>query len=63
MITVSSCYCSIKRWDTNDDFWDRKEIEEQIAVSYGKEMEHYKWEKQVDLEFKKIDPCRLVLKR
>jgi hypothetical protein len=37
-----------------------KDIEGQIALAYGKELEHYKWEKQVDLEFKKsVMPARL----
>jgi hypothetical protein len=42
-----------------------KEIESQIALTSGKELEHYKWEKQVDLEFKKlVMPLRLeALKR
>jgi hypothetical protein len=42
-----------------------KEIEGQIALAYGKELEHYKWEKQVDIEFKKsVMPPRLeALKR
>ena len=42
-----------------------KEIEAQIALAYGKELEHYKWEKQVDLEFKRsVMPERLeALKR
>lgn len=37
-----------------------KDIEGQIGLAYGKELEHYKWEKQIDLEFKKsVMPVRL----
>ena len=37
------------------------EIQEQIKLVFGKDLEHYKWELQVDLEFKKlVMPPRLL---